>query len=246
MRRVIGNSGEAALIGLRTGTSPGASVRSPGSASKIYNICCTILLVDDVQAAPQAVQTLTDSRVLAAMSHPVRRRLLDVLIVDGPSTVGMLAGRTGQAAGNISHHLKVLAQALLVEEAPGLARDRREHWWRVSAVSRRWSSTVFSEDPASEAVAEAAESLNLEHQVGKVRAWYAKRDSASREWNDAVFSADIWLRLTSAELSQLSDELVDLLYRWRDRTQPAGAEQTPDEAGRRPVFVFARGVPAEP
>ena len=203
--------------------------------------------MDNKQARQQTVQTITDSRVLAAMSHPVRRRLLDALTVDGPSTVSMLAARTGQAVGNVSHHLKVLAQASLVEEVPSLARDRREHWWRVSAISRRWSGTAFGEDPASEAVAEAAESLNLEHQVEKVRAWYALRDSASREWNDAAFSADTWLRLTPAELGQLSEEVVDLLHRWRDRTQPDEAGQSPaEQAERRSVFVFARGVPAEP
>ena len=93
---------------------------------------------------------ITHSRVLAAMSHPVRRRLLDALTADGPSTVGMLAARTGQAVGNVSHHLKVLAQASLVEEVPSLARDRRERWWKVSAISRRWSSTAFGADPASQ------------------------------------------------------------------------------------------------
>jgi DNA-binding transcriptional ArsR family regulator len=187
----------------------------------------------------RTAQTITDSRVLAAMSHPVRRRLLDALAVDGPSTVGMLASRTGQAVGNVSHHLKVLMQASLIEEAPRLARDRRERWWKVSAASRRWSSIAFDEDPAAEAVIEAAESLNLEHQIAKVRAWQAQRDSAEPEWNDAAFSTDSWLRLTPAELRQLSEELNELILRWRDR-DPA------DGAGRKTVFVFARGVPAEP
>ena len=206
-----------------------------------------MILVKETETARQTVQTITDSRVLAAMAHPVRRRLLDALIVDGPSTASMLAARTGQAVGNISHHLKVLAQASLIEVVPSLARDRRERWWKVSATSRRWSSTAFGEDPASEAVADAAESLNLEHQVEKVRAWHAQRDSASREWVDAAFSSDTWLRLTPAELQQLSDELTDLLHRWRDRTPPAGEEQAPaDGTGRHSVFVFARGVPAGP
>ena len=181
------------------------------------------------------------------MSHPVRRRLLDALLIDGPSTASMLAARTGQAVGNVSHHLKVLAQASLIEEVPSLARDRRERWWKVSATSRRWSSAAFGEDPASEAVAEAAESLNLEHQVEKVRAWNAQRDSASPEWLNAAFSADVWLHLTPAELQQLSDELVGLLHRWRDRTPPAEDEQAPaDGTARQSVFVFARGVPAGP
>jgi DNA-binding transcriptional ArsR family regulator len=206
-----------------------------------------MVLVEDAEAPRQAVQTITDSRVLAAMSHPVRRRLLDALAVDGPSTASMLAVRTGQAVGNVSHHLKVLARSSLIEEAPGLARDRRERWWKVSALSRRWSSAVFGADPASEAVAEAAESLNLEHQVEKVRAWYAQRDRADREWDDAAFSSDTWLFLTPAELRQLSDELTGLLHRWRERAPSAAAGQAPeDRAGRRSVFVFARGVPAEP
>lgn len=48
--------------------------------------------------------------------------MLDALTVDGPSTASMLAKRTGQAVGNASHHLKVLAGAGLVEEAPELAK----------------------------------------------------------------------------------------------------------------------------
>jgi DNA-binding transcriptional ArsR family regulator len=104
----------------------------------------------------EASRTITDSRVLAAMAHPLRRRLLDALKVDGPSTASMLANRTGQAIGNVSHHMKVLAQAALVEEAPQLARDRRERWWRLSDTSRRWSSTSFDDDPAAAAVADAA------------------------------------------------------------------------------------------
>jgi DNA-binding transcriptional ArsR family regulator len=203
--------------------------------------------VEEPETSNQSSQIITDSRVLAAMTHPVRRRLLDALLIDGPSTASMLAARTGQAVGNISHHLKVLAQASLIEEEPSLARDRRERWWKVSATSRRWSSTAFGEDPAAEAVAEAAESLNLEHQVEKVRAWNAQRDNASPEWVDAAFSSDVWLNLTPAELQQLSAELTGLLHRWRDRTPPAGDEQaSADGTGRQSVFVFARGVPAGP
>lgn len=204
-------------------------------------------LVDHEGPERPAAQTIDDSRVLAAMSHPARRRLLDALTVDGPSTASALAARTGLAVGSVSHHLKVLRQASLIDEVPGLARDRRERWWRVAALSRRWSSAAFGADPAAEAVAEAAESLNLEHQVAKVRAWRAERDSSGPEWADAAFSTDTWLQLTPAELAQLSQELTALLHRWRDRSPSAGSEQVPgDGARRRSVFVFARGVPAVP
>ena len=69
------------------------------------------------------VPRVTDAKVIAAMTHPLRQRLLAVLRLDGPSTVGVLAQRLGQAPGNISHHLKALAAAGLVEEVPELARE---------------------------------------------------------------------------------------------------------------------------
>jgi DNA-binding transcriptional ArsR family regulator len=189
---------------------------------------------------PESVQVITSSRVLAAMSHPVRRRLLDALSVDGPSTITMLAARTGQASGNVSHHVKVLHEASLVEEAPEYARDRREHWWRVSATSRRWSSTSFDEDGATAAVAEAAASLNLEHQVAKVRAWQAESETADRAWLDAAFSTDAWLQLTPEELKALSDQILELFKTWYARRIPD------DGAQRTSVFVFARGMPSAP
>jgi DNA-binding transcriptional ArsR family regulator len=191
-------------------------------------------------ADDDTVQVITDSRVLAAMSHPLRRRLLDALTVDGPSTITMLAARTGQASGNVSHHVKMLAGAKLVEEAPELARDRRERWWRVRATGLRWSSTSFDEDQASAAVADAAASLNLEHQVGKVRAWLAGHETADPAWLDAAFSTDFWLQLTPDELEELSKQILDLLDTWYTRQLPD------DGADRASVFVFARGMPGSP
>jgi DNA-binding transcriptional ArsR family regulator len=186
------------------------------------------------------IRQVTDSRVLAAMSHPLRRRLLDVLKVYGPGTVSALAGRTGQAVANVSHHLKVLHDAGLVEQAPELARDRRERWWRLVSSSLRWSSEDFADDPSSAAVAEAAQSLNLEHHVGLVRAWYAAGQDELSRWQDAPFSTDRWLHLTPAELAQLSQQVIALLDAW-------AAREVPDDGQpREPVFVFTFGVPGQP
>jgi DNA-binding transcriptional ArsR family regulator len=210
-----------------------------------YDPICTTKIVQELfciyppsmTASPRAI---TDSRILAAMAHPLRRRLLDSLTVDGPSTASMLADRTGQAVGNISHHMKVLSQAALVGEAPQLARDRRERWWQVSDKSRRWSSTSFDHDPAAAAVADAAASLGLDHHADKVRAWHAERETADTSWINAAFSTDAWLRLTSAELREVSEQITSLLGQWRDRRMPD------DVAERQPVFVFAHGIPATP
>lgn len=186
------------------------------------------------------VRQITDARVLAALAHPLRRRIMDVLKVDGPSTVSMVAERTGQAVANISHHLKVLGGCDLVAEAPELARDRRERWWRLVSPGVRWSSADFDDDPATQAVANAAVSLNLDRQVSLVRAWHATRELEREAWGEAPFSTDRWLRLTPAELHEVEREINEVLTRWATRDVPD------DGQVREPVFLFAHGVPAQP
>lgn len=187
-----------------------------------------------------STRQITDSRVLAAMAHPLRRRLMDVLKVHGPATASAVAGRTGQSVANVSHHLKVLHSSGLIEEVPELARDRRERWWRLVSASLRWSTEDFAHDPASEATAEAAQSLNLDHHVGLVRAWFAADEDQRAHWQDASFSTDKWLDLTPVELAELSHQVIDLLERWATRTAPDDGQQ------RDPVFVFTFGVPGQP
>jgi DNA-binding transcriptional ArsR family regulator len=186
------------------------------------------------------VRQITDSRVLAALSHPLRRRLMDVLKVDGPSTASALAARTGQAVGNASHHLRVLAGCNLIEEAPELARDRRERWWRLVSRGVRWSSSDFRDDPATAAVADASASLNLDYHAQRVRSWFAIDDADKAAWRDSAFSTDKWLHLTPEELKAVGDEITELLDRWSRRPATEG------DAARRPVFLFAYGVPAQP
>jgi DNA-binding transcriptional ArsR family regulator len=186
------------------------------------------------------VHQVTDSRVLATMAHPLRRRLLNLLKAEGPSTASLLAERTGQAVGNISHHLRSLAAAGLIEEAPEMARDRREHWWRRTPGPVQWSSADFQGDEASEAIARAAESLNLDTQLGFLRAWAAASEEDKARWPKGPFSVDSWLQLDDGELAQFSAQILALIRRWADR-------EIPDDGRERgPVFVFAHGIPARP
>lgn len=185
------------------------------------------------------VRTLTDARALAAIAHPFRARIMDALKVDGPSTASMLAGRTGQAVGSASHHLKVLAEAGLVQEAPELARDRRERWWRLVSSGMRWNRADLADDPAAEEAADAAEALGLSRQEDRVRAWLSNAGTAP-EWHDAAFATQSWLRLSPAELREVSEEILDVLARWGER------EVAADGVEREPVYVFARGFPSQP
>jgi DNA-binding transcriptional ArsR family regulator len=186
------------------------------------------------------IRQITDSRVLAAMAHPLRRRLMDLLRVDGPATASLLAERTGQAVGNISHHLHTLAASELVEEAPELARDRRERWWRLVSVGTRWSSRDFGDDSAAEAVELAASSLNLDRQLGFVHAYRATGPDERAWWGEGPFSNDSWLRLSPDELVQFATSVIELFQSWSEREIPDDGKE------RRPVFAFAHAVPATP
>ena len=82
-------------------------------------------------------------------------------------------------------------------------------------------------------------SSSLDRQVALVREWYGAGDDEQAVWGESAFAADRWLHLTPAELAELSRDLVALFDRW-------SARETPDDPARRPVFVFAHGVPAQP
>ena len=185
------------------------------------------------------ISEIKDARALAAMAHPVRRRLLSMLKLDGPSTASVLAQRTGQAVGNISHHLRTLAAAGLIEEVPELARDRRERWWRRTGGALRWSPDDFIGDVAAGVVARAAESLDLDYQVMRAREWAQAPDEEHARWPAGPFSVSTWMRLTDAELAGLSAEITALIRRWADRDVPD------DGQDRGAVLVFARGVPGQ-
>src|ERR1700751_3792521 len=77
-----------------------------------------------------------DAKRWKAMSHPLRREMLRHLGQHGPATSTTIAAALGENTGTTSYHLRVLADAGLIEEI----RDRgsgRERWWRAVSVDLR-------------------------------------------------------------------------------------------------------------
>ena len=67
---------------------------------------------------------VSDPRVLRAIAHPVRTRILDELEASGPVRAADIARELGIPANQASFHLRQLAKYGLVEEAPEEARDK--------------------------------------------------------------------------------------------------------------------------
>jgi DNA-binding transcriptional ArsR family regulator len=81
-------------------------------------------------------QVTGDARRWKAMSHPLRREMLRHLGEHGTASSTTLAEALGESTGTTSYHLRVLADAGVIEEVPGQTNGR-ERWWRIVAVDMR-------------------------------------------------------------------------------------------------------------
>jgi DNA-binding transcriptional ArsR family regulator len=183
------------------------------------------------------VRPIDDVRALTALADSDRGRLMDALAVHGASTTTALAAALGLASGSVSHHLKVLVEAGLVERAESDSTDRRQRWWRLVSRGMSWSAGQFRDDPLGATIVAAADNVMLDRQFQRARAFL---ESGREPWDDAAFSGQYWLRVSPEELAQLGRELDELLLDWRRREIPA------DGVDRTVVFAFTHAFPSQP
>lgn len=85
-------------------------------------------------------QGLVDQRLVKALGHPLRQRILQELR-DEPASPSELAEALGEPLGNVSYHVKILAECQAVElvrTAP--VRGALEHFYRASALPRLYEA----------------------------------------------------------------------------------------------------------
>lgn len=87
------------------------------------------------EGTPQPIDVEPDrnmtSPMLKAMANPLRRQILAILGAVESARATDLAQRLDVPANKLSFHLRVLAAAGIIQEAPELARDRRDRVWKV-------------------------------------------------------------------------------------------------------------------
>jgi DNA-binding transcriptional ArsR family regulator len=81
-------------------------------------------------------QVTGDAKRWKALSHPLRQQMLRRIAEHGPATSTTLAEALGESTGTTSYHLRVLADAGVIEEVQGQT-DGRERWWRTVPVDLR-------------------------------------------------------------------------------------------------------------
>lgn len=168
----------------------------------------------------QARRTTTTSPMLKAMANPLRRRIAAELAAVESARATDLADRLGVAANSLSFHLRVLAEAGIIEEAPELARDRRDRVWRALPGGLSVGSPSLPSSTEDSLALQAYLGQEAEDQIRQLQAvvnWgtsYATgEDVESRGMLDIAS-----LRLSVAEAEDLEAGVLDLLRRIKERS----------------------------
>lgn len=185
----------------------------------------------------------TSIATLRAVLHPTRRRMVEYLLLNGPTQVGTLARELGEQVGSVSHHLRMLERVEVVARVPELETDGRTSFWRLLERSFTWSAYDFDE-PAHRIEAKAAERANIEHQFRKLAEWKREADKSPAAWRTAAFTTDFTVLATPEELAEIDTVLLGALQEWRARIQER--IEAGDGQEREPVFVFLHGFRSRP
>lgn len=152
-----------------------------------------------------------DARTLRAIAHPLRNRILGELEATGPLRAADVARLAGVPANQASFHLRQLAKYGLVEEAPDLARDRRDRVWRmVDDEALAVSINEIEATPGGRAAA----------QVWRRQASATAHELVDRAYHGPRLEGTVGsimestARLTTEQAHEMARELDALAARW--------------------------------
>ncbi|MFJ5305980.1 ArsR/SmtB family transcription factor [Streptomyces sp. NPDC088350] len=184
---------------------------------------------------------IKDLGTLKAIAHPLRAQLYRLLILARVATASQLAEQVDEAVSLVSYHLRKLAEHGLIEEAEPRSGDGRERWWQPASEGVSIRDEDFRDAPEKAAAHGAAGRLFFAQRADMYRRYIDERAYWSDEWTSASDDSEWLLRLTPAELSELSKELGDVVRRYEERGRAAVAAG--DTEGRENVAVHTYGFP---
>jgi DNA-binding transcriptional ArsR family regulator len=179
-----------------------------------------------VTHAPEQPKRL-DSRSLRGLAHPLRIRILSTLRLDGSSTATRLARQFGQDSGNISWHLRQLAEHGFIAEDTARG-TRRERWWYALHPANQLDLASFTADAGAQGPIGVYLRQALEQSFERAVAFLA--EDWSDEWQQASEFSGWQIELPPAGLRALSDELKAVVARHQAdarRSGPAAADAAP-------------------
>jgi DNA-binding transcriptional ArsR family regulator len=164
--------------------------------------------------------------LMAALTHPVRLKLLEHLMAAGPATASQCARAVGDTPSNCSYHLRTLAKYRLV--APDESGNGRDRPYRALV-------TGLTTDEAEPAATDALLTVAMQLEQQSLRDYLTRRDRIPEPWRAADTHATYVLRMTAAELTELGARLDALIRPYIASTR----DEAPDDAALIAVGVHA-------
>jgi predicted ArsR family transcriptional regulator len=160
---------------------------------------------------------MSDPRVLRALAHPTRGRILDELGATGPMRAADVGEALGIPANQASFHLRQLAKYGVIVPAPEAARDNRDRVWRLPD-ERGFRLEV--EDIERQPGGKAAVAVFRQTKAAWAHRLVDEVFTFNRKRKD-TFTAivDQTMRLTKAEAEEFMGDVDDVLARWAKKTR---------------------------
>jgi DNA-binding transcriptional ArsR family regulator len=168
----------------------------------------------------ESVLHITDPETLRAMAHPLRQRILIELNVREHARAADLARTLGVPANSISFHLRVLAKHHFIEEAPELARDKRDRVWKPVVERFQIDRNLAGAENA------------IDPYLRWLRAMFLRdreAPGAQDDFHDGTASGAFFTR---EEAEQMTAEVFAVMEKWWDKTG-AAKRADPDDPERK-------------
>jgi DNA-binding transcriptional ArsR family regulator len=166
-------------------------------------------------------EKISDPERMKALAHPARMAVFDFLgtrRIEGAdgATATEIAEVAGMTPSAMSYHLRTLAKAGFIEEAPNRG-DARERVWRLRLHSFEISAEPDAPESAQIVEREMVEAFANEHQRAFER-WLQARHQLDPELKDLSTMASGRFRLTPDELLEFRTRFFALMDEYVERS----------------------------
>jgi predicted ArsR family transcriptional regulator len=159
---------------------------------------------------------MSDPRVLRAIAHPTRGRILDELGATGPMRAADVAEALDIPANQASFHLRQLAKYGVIQPAPEAARDKRDRVWKL-ADERGFRLDV--QDIEKQPGGKAAVSVFRQNKAAWAHRLVDEVFSFTQRKDGFSAIVDQTMKLTKDEAAEFMGEVDEVLATWADKTR---------------------------
>lgn len=160
------------------------------------------------------------SAMLKAYAHPLRRRIAKTLVGRTYARAADIAEALDIPANSVSFHLRVLAEAGLIKEAPEQARDKRDRVW--TAVEGGWNIGSPEHPLVDEVLGDALMNALAEDHIDMVRRVMAWSPEYVSGRNPEVHGTFVQrnMRLTAEEFVAVEKRISEVIAEAEDAHDP--------------------------